>query len=217
MLFRSVRQYLLRGSDVIAACRIPSSAVALEALKPAHQNLSIYRLEVSDEASVAALAKALDGRSLDILINNAGIKGGDEQNLHGMNYAAWAETLAVNTIAPFRVTTALLRNLKLSKRPRVITLSSQMGALQRESSGWYAYRSSKAAVNKVMQGLACDLRQFGIIVCPVHPGWVRTDMGGSSADISVEESASGLIALLDRLTLKDSGRFYQWNGTVHPW
>ena len=77
--------------------------------------------------------------------------------------------------------------------------------------------ASKAAVNKVMQGLACDLRQFGIIVCPVHPGWVRTDMGGSSADISVEESASGLIALLDRLTLKDSGRFYQWNGTVHPW
>ncbi|MCL4165957.1 UNVERIFIED_CONTAM: hypothetical protein GTU68_005780, partial [Idotea baltica] len=114
--------------------------------------------------------------------------GGERQSLDDMDYTAWAEAFAINTMAPFRVTTTLLENLRQSKNPRVITLSSQMGSLSRKSKGSHAYRSSKAAVNKVMQVMSMELEADRIVVCPVHPGWVRTDMGGSKADISVEES-----------------------------
>jgi NAD(P)-dependent dehydrogenase (short-subunit alcohol dehydrogenase family) len=92
-----------------------------------------------------------------------------------------------------------------------------LGSLQRKGSGSYAYRSSKAAVNKVMQVLAQDLRSYGIVACPVHPGWVQTDMGGSQAELSVKESAISLIQLIDGLTLSHSGRFFKWNGEEHPW
>lgn len=125
-----------------------------------------------------------------------------------MDYAAWMRAFDVNTLAPFRVTTVFLPNLRRSTRPRVVALSSQMGSLHRESTGAFAYRSSKAALNKVMQVLSLELTPAGIVVCPVHPGWVRTAMGGAKADISVEESANGIVALIDSLTLDRSGRFW---------
>jgi NAD(P)-dependent dehydrogenase (short-subunit alcohol dehydrogenase family) len=134
-----------------------------------------------------------------------------------MDYARWLRTIEINTMAPFRLTTALRGNLRQSARPRVVTLSSQMGSLQRQGKGSVAYRSSKAAVNKVMQVLAIELREDGIVVCPVHPGWVRTDMGGPTADISVDDSARGLHAWIDSLAMEHSGRFWTWNGQEHPW
>jgi NAD(P)-dependent dehydrogenase (short-subunit alcohol dehydrogenase family) len=134
-----------------------------------------------------------------------------------MDYAEWLRTLEVNALAPFRLATALLPNLRLARRPRVVALSSQMGSLHRQSVGAFAYRSSKAALNKVMQVLALELSADGIVVCPVHPGWVRTDMGGASADISAPESAAGLAQLIDALTPAQSGRFWTWDGREHPW
>ena len=213
------RQYLKKQSRVIAACRIPNRAESLSDLKQSYPDtLRVYPLEVTDEGSVTSFADALRNETVDVLINNAGISGGERQDLREMDYSRWALTLAVNTIAPFRVSVALLDNLRRSKKPRLITLSSQLGSMLRATSaGYYAYRSSKAGLNKVMQGLAVDLRSENIIVCPVHPGWVQTDMGGARADLTVQESASGLIALIDRLELSDSGRFFQWNGEEHPW
>jgi len=131
-----------------------------------------------------------------------------------MDYAGWLEAFKVNTLGPYRVSTALVAHLSRSSNPRIVTLSSQMGSLSRQSTGSYGYRSSKAAVNKVMQVLALELRDKGIIVCPVHPGWVRTEMGGGEADISVEESAQGLVSLIDRLTMEHSGRFWTWSGPL---
>jgi NAD(P)-dependent dehydrogenase (short-subunit alcohol dehydrogenase family) len=211
------RQYLKSGSRVVATCRKPEKASELATLALQQHNLQINPLEVTAAASVQRLALSLANQCIDVLINNAGILGGEDQSIDSMDYDAWTETLAVNTIAPFRVSLALLANLRLSRRPRILALSSQMGSMQRASSGYYAYRSSKAALNKVMQGLAVDLRSDGIIVCPVHPGWVRTDMGGPQADITVEESAAGLIELINGLTIADSGHFFKWNNTEHPW
>jgi NAD(P)-dependent dehydrogenase (short-subunit alcohol dehydrogenase family) len=213
------RQYLKKKSRVIAACRTPNRAESLVPLKASFPDtLHVYPLEVTADDSVKSLADAIRNETIDVLINNAGISGGEKQDLREMDYSRWALTLAVNTIAPFRVSVALLDNLRRSKKPRLITLSSQLGSMLRATStGYYAYRSSKAAVNKVMQGLAVDLRSENIIVCPVHPGWVQTDMGGAKADLTVQESASGLIALIDRLELSDSGRFFNWNGEEHPW
>ena len=213
------RRFLQSGARVVAGCRHPDSADALRALASASGKLEIVQLDVGDAASVAALGNALKDQPVDVLINNAGIMGGEHQALKDMDYAAWLQTFEINTLAPFRMTATLLPNLKLAKRARVITVSSQMGAFAMGGMGVdrYAYCSSKAAVSRTMQIMAEELKADGIIVCPVHPGWVRTDMGGANAQISAEECAGGLFRLIENLTPAQSGRFWRWDGTEHPW
>ncbi len=144
--------------------------------------------------------------------------GGDKQDISNMDYAAWLHTFNVNTLGPFRLSTGLLANLRRASRPRIVTLSSQMGAFGLQmGTGSYAYRSSKSAVSKVMQVLAAELKGDNIIVCPVHPGWVQTDMGGTNASISASTSAEALCKLIDKLTMAQSGRFWNWNGEEHTW
>ncbi|MFT7221026.1 MAG: NAD(P)-dependent dehydrogenase (short-subunit alcohol dehydrogenase family) [Candidatus Azotimanducaceae bacterium] len=208
------RQYIEKGWRVLACCRNPSSAVALTALT---HDIDVLCLDVADLKSVEALAAALLHVKIDVLINNAGIMGGEASGYPEVDQDDWIKAFVVNTQAPFYLTNALVANLRFSSKPRVITVSSQMGALSRQGKGAYAYRSTKAAVNKVMQLLAQDLASRKVIVCPVHPGWVRTDMGGDDADISVEESASGIIGLTDGLTMEDSGKFFNWTGEQLEW
>lgn len=213
-----VQAFLQAGDHVIAACRAPDEATVLAALRKAGQSLEILPLEATDASSIGRFAAELRGRRLDVLINNAGVMGGPHQELHDMDYDAWLQTFEINTLAPFHLSVRLLDGLQRAPRPRIVTLSSQMGAFGRElGSGRYAYRSSKTAVSKVMQVLANELRPRGVIVCPVHPGWVKTDMGGASAEISAEESAAGLHRLIDGLTLEQSGRFWTWDGREHVW
>ena len=213
---RLVELYLKAGDQVVAGVRDPAAARELQQ-GSGGGDLEVCALDVRDGDSVRRLADALGVRPVDILINNAGVMGGDRQSLDDMDYDAWRDALEVNTLSPFRVTTALLPNLARSPQPKIITLTSQMGSLSRNSPGAFAYRSSKAAANKVMQVMALELKARGMIVCPMHPGWVRTDMGGPAAAISVEESARGLLEVIDRLGLEDSGRFWTWDGVEHPW
>jgi NAD(P)-dependent dehydrogenase (short-subunit alcohol dehydrogenase family) len=213
--FELTRLLIEDGRRVIATCRDPESASDLNALNAS--NLHIHQLEVTSTKSIEALKRALSRVQIDVLINNAGEIGSKRQRIDDMNIDAWRHTFDVNTIAPFQVSMALLDNLKLSLRPRIISVSSQMGALSRISSGALAYQSSKAALNKVMQVMAKDLESENIIVCSIHPGWVQTDMGGPSADISVNESAAGMISFFDNVTSEQSGRFWKWNGEEHAW
>ncbi len=177
--------------------------------------LSLVDLEVTDAKSIDALAKHLADTQLDILINNAGVLGAEDQSLNALDPQEWLKTFAVNTVAPLMVSRAVLKCMKNSANPRIMTISSDMGALHDEGMGMYAYRSSKAAVNKVMQVLALELKEKGITVCVVHPGWVKMDMGGEAADLTVEQSASGLVDLARNLTLKQSGTFLTWQGEVN--
>jgi NAD(P)-dependent dehydrogenase (short-subunit alcohol dehydrogenase family) len=211
------RNFLAAGKHVIAGCRDPQAAHELAALADSSA-LDIHRLDVADDNSVAEFCAQVGTDAVDVLINNAGIMGGDKQDISNMDYGAWLHTLNVNTLGPFRLSAALLQNLKRATRPRIVTLSSQMGAFGLQmGTGSYAYRSSKSAVSKVMQVLATELKGDGIIVCPVHPGWVQTDMGGARAEIPARECARGLGKLIDNLTMEQSGRFWNWNGTEHPW
>ena len=210
------KQYLQNGKRVIATCREPKSAESLLELDE-NKNLNVFQLEITDTNSIDHFSSLVKNDTIDVLINNAGIGGGDQQDIQKMDTEAWIKTFSTNTIAQFSLSVALLKNLKNSNRPRIISVSSQMGSLSRIGSGWYAYRSSKAALNKVMQVMGHDLEKEGIIFCPGHPGRVITDMGGPNAEITVQESASGLIGLINRLELKDSGRFWKWNGEKHPW
>jgi NAD(P)-dependent dehydrogenase (short-subunit alcohol dehydrogenase family) len=217
-----VRQYAAAGEAVHAGCRNPGEAKDLQALAARYAGVKIHALDVTDQASVDGLAFALKDIPVNLLINNAGVYGGTlgetPQDLEGMDYGMWADVFAINTMAPLRVIQAVLPNLKAAGRgAKIVTISSRMGAMSDARPGSYAYRSSKAAVNKIMQLVAMDLAQYGIIACPFHPGWVRTDMGGTGADISVEESVSGLRATIAGLTQKDSGRFWQWNGQTLDW
>jgi NAD(P)-dependent dehydrogenase (short-subunit alcohol dehydrogenase family) len=213
------KRNLQAGKRVIAGCRHPDTAEALRDLARAGGKLEIVQLDVGEATSVAALGKLLQGQVVDVLINNAGVMGGEHQSLKDMDSAAWLRTFEINTLAPFRLASTLLPNLKLSQRGRIVTVSSQMGAFSTQGMGVdrYAYCSSKTAVSRTMQIMAEELKADGIIVCPVHPGWVRTDMGGTNAEISVEECGGGLFRLVENLTIAQSGRFWRWDGTEHPW
>jgi NAD(P)-dependent dehydrogenase (short-subunit alcohol dehydrogenase family) len=203
-------QFAKSGWHVLAAARDASKIEATPNVEP-------VTLDVTDQTSVDALALTLKGRTIDVLLNNAGVYGGDHQTWNDMDFGAFAETLQVNTIAPLRVAQAFVPHLETSPAAKIITISSQMGALQMRGTGAYAYRASKAAVNKVMQVLAQDLAAKDITVALFHPGWVRTDMGGSNADISPEESAVGIFNTVLKLTLQDTGKFFAWNGKEHVW
>lgn len=209
------RQYAVRGDKVVATFRGTPSA-ALQSIAN-ESNLVMCELEVTDADSIATLAETLANETLDIVINNAGIIGPERQNFKTINADEWLATFAVNTIAPFMLSRALLDNLRHADNPRLITVSSSMGALNEPGVGMYAYRSSKAALNKVMQLLAVELNRFEITVCPIDPGWVKTDMGGPQAALAVEESVAGIIKVISSLSFSDSGKFFTWEGEVRTW
>jgi NAD(P)-dependent dehydrogenase (short-subunit alcohol dehydrogenase family) len=207
------RLALAQGHRVVATCREPSSAEALSALQGA---LEVHALDVTDELATQSLADRLKGVALDVLINNAGLMA-EHQDIGDMDYAAWTASFVVNAMAPWRIAVTFASHLDASSRPCIVTLTSQMGSLERAGSDRIAYRSSKAAANMAMRTLAIEWRSRGIIVCALHPGWVRTDMGGSEAALSPVESATGLLQVIDGLTMSDSGCFLDYRGTVVPW
>ncbi len=211
-----VKLYAQRGDTVLACCRDAAKAEALNAVPG---NVEVIEVQVSDGDSVASLANALGDRPVDILINNAGMAGPayDQQNVLAMDFEGWADTFAVNTMAPVRVMQALMANLKASNSAKVVTITSQMGALSLDMPVAYAYCTSKAALNKFMKMAALELGKEGISVCVIHPGWVQTDMGGPNADITPQESAQGIVSTIDGLNMETNGSFWKWNGEVHGW
>ena len=214
-----VADYLEKGDwHVHACCRQPEKADDLRELVTSHLgHITLHRLDVLDQAEVDKLADALKDLPIDLLINNAGIMGSEHQSRGDMDYDAWAETFAVNAMAPLRVTEALLPRLKAAEGAKIATISSQMGAICHKGTGQYAYRSSKAAVNKVMSILAQEVAADGLTCILLHPGWVQTDMGGAQADITPKQSARGIAATIDKATHKDNGSFFKWNGEPHGW
>lgn len=172
--------------------------------------------DVTDEAAIRAAAASLD-EPVDILINNSGVIGPARQSTTDMDYRGFALTLDINVLGPLRVTQAFLPHLQRSQQPRVLTVSSLMGSMSYAKSDRIAYRASKAAVNKVMQGLATDLAPQGIAVASLHPGWVKTDMGGQGADIEPQQSAAGILTIAEALTAEQTGRFWNWDGKQLEW
>ncbi len=209
------RIYAGQGDNVIACCREPENAEALKNIP----NVTIQKVSVGDADSVAAMANDLKGTPIDVLLNNAGTGGPAyaDQTVSEMDFEGWAETFNINTIAPVRVMHALKDNLALSDNPKIVTITSQMGALDLDMTVAYAYCTSKAALNKFMKMAAIQLADENMAVCVIHPGWVRTDMGGPRADISPEESAEGIIKVIAGLNADNSGSFWKWNGEVHAW
>ncbi|WFP50287.1 SDR family oxidoreductase [Methylomonas sp. EFPC3] len=213
------RQYAAAGCEVIAACRRPEQAAQLRALAGQYSNIEISALDVADLAQIEALAASLAGRKIDVLINNAGVYGDQSGRGFGkLDYQTWASTLAINVMAPVKLAECFLPHLQRSEKPLIASLSSLMGSMADNTSGGsILYRSSKAGLNAAMKSLAIDLRSSGVGVLILHPGWVRTDMGGPNGLIDVEESVSGMRRLIAGFELADSGRFVKYDGSALPW
>ncbi len=205
------RQYAADGWTVIGTARSPDRADELKAL-----DVEILKLDVTDEASIAALARSLDGRPVDMLINNAGIfpRVGEIDKVDSGDYT---RTLMVNTLGPVLVTQALMPNLRSSDMKRVINITSQLASIENNSGNYYGYRESKAALNMFTNTLARELGDEGFICLALHPGWVRTDMGGPSATLSPEESVTGMRTVIDGLTAADNGVYRSYTGDIVPW
>lgn len=216
-----VSQLLGRGDRVIAACRQPESATALQELaQGANDQLSIVQLDVTDEASVKA-ARAAVGEltdAIDLLINNAGILQSDGR-LEAFQPEVMRQTFNVNSVGPMLVASQFADLVKKGNDPQIINISSQLGSLQAVSPGWtlYSYNASKAALNMITRMQANELKSAGVTVVTAHPGWVQTDMGGPNAAVTPPDSAGGLLTLSDRLTMADSGEFFTWQGEKHVW
>lgn len=209
------RQYAADSWTVIATCRRPKEATALQQIDG---DVRIEPLDVTDFAGIERLGRRLERVPIDLLINNAGIYGPRVVPYDCIDYAAWAEVLRVNTMSCAKVSAVFSRNVAWSRRKQIVALSSSMGSIGGNTSGGaYIYRSSKAALNAVMHSLAIDLRPKEIIVCVVHPGWVRTDTGGSGGMLDPFESVAGMRQLFERLTLNDSGKFFNYDGAELPW
>ena len=209
------RQYAADGWRVFAACRDPAGARDLAAVEG---DVSAETLDVDDGLQVAALANKLSGQPIDVLINNAGIYGPKGVTRDTVVYDAWGQVFRTNAMSPLAVSAAFAANVAQGGQKKIITLSSIMGSIaENDSSGDFIYRSSKAAVNAVMKSLAGDLKSEGITVAVLHPGWVRTDMGGPDASIEAPESVTGMRAVIAGLKESDSGRFLNYDGTEIPW
>jgi NAD(P)-dependent dehydrogenase (short-subunit alcohol dehydrogenase family) len=211
-----VRQLLARGDEVDAAAREPKEAGELSALAGGDR-LRVHRLDHLDPDSIQALAEALGGAPVDLLVNNAGVYGGTLQHLPKIDLEDAVRTFRVNALGPLQVTLALLGNLKAA-RGKVIHVTSGMGSIAENKSGaFYAYRMSKAALNMMSRSLAVDLRGAGVASAVINPGWVKTDMGGPGAPTPVEESVRGMLREIDAFTIENTGAFLDWKGRPYPW
>lgn len=220
-----VTQYLAAGWQAIACCRRSSDALA--ALQ-AHYGaaLVIDEFVLGDTAELAAFAQRLGGRPLDVLINNAGTMGRGSFATKGLepfrfgtaDAQDWAEVFHLNVFVPMKLSELLVENVAASEMRRIVTLTSMLGSIATNTvGGLYAYRASKAAVNAMMRSMAIDLAGRGIIAIPLHPGWVKTDLGGQKAQLDAPAAVSGMREVIAGLTPEQSGCFMTYNGETMPW
>ena len=231
-----VRQYLARGDRVFAAARRPEASSALRELAAGNgrERLTLLALDVADAESIRAahekVRSAVDG--LDVLINNAGVytgaaRGGastsdaerrEAEKLGELTFEDGMDVLRVNAVAPVIIAQQFRDLLRAGERPCVVNISSGYGSVSSNNGGFpYHYSASKAALNMYMRSLAGDVKKDGIVCVLMDPGWVRTDMGGPDATLSVEQSVGGMVKVIDKLSDHDNGQFLTWDGGKQPW
>lgn len=216
-----VRQYARAGARVFAGCRAPDAAAELRALVEEEAlDVEPLALDVTDRAAIDAAVEYIGGDRdghLDVLINNAGLSPRGEE-FSNLDADAMLGVFHVNAVAPMIVAQRCRALLAAATQPRVVNVSSAMGSLAKKEYGrHYSYAASKAALNMLTRAAAHDLRDEGIVVVVLHPGWVQTDLGGGQATLSPRESVEGMIRVIAGLTPGHTSRFLTWTGDEHPW
>lgn len=206
------RQYAEAGWTVIGTARSPDRADELNAL-----DVEVLQLDVTVQQSIDALVGALDGRGIDMLINNAGIFPRVGQ-IDDISIDDYTRTLLVNTVGPVRITQALMPNLRGGDKKHIVNITSQLASIELNTSGnFYGYRESKTALNMFTRTLAQELGTEGFTCLTLHPGWVRTDMGGDQAPLSPQQSVTNMRAVIANMTVEDNGVYRSHTGDLVPW
>ena len=205
------RQYVAKGWKVIACARKP------EALKLLGGDVQSHKLEVTDYAAVTALANTLSGEAIDVLICNAGIAGREATVLGSIDPNVWRQTFEVNTLAPLMMAEAFVEHVARSQQKKLIAISSRLGSITHATNGRYAYRASKTALNMEWKGLSIDTAAKGLICVVMHPGCVQTDMGGSAAPLTIDQSVPAMVKVIDGLTPEQNGHFINYDGSEIAW
>lgn len=219
------RQYATAGWRVIAAGRSLSPELDQVARTP-ECRVEYHPLDVSDFDGIASLAARLADDAIDVLINNAGYfgqvpfspEGIAHQQFGSVDYADWERTLRINVLAPVRMAECFIEQVARSPRGVIVNLTSILGSTGLNTlGGLYGYRVSKAALNAATRSLAIDLRKRGVMAIALHPGWVKTDMGGAGAELETPESVRGMRSLIAELRPEQIGPVYAWDGQTLPW
>ena len=214
-----VKKFLKNNEKVICTTRNISKSKELILCKEKfNDNLEICELDLLDKDSPNILSNFLGNETIDLFINNAGVIGHSAQHFKSVSLNHWLEVLKVNLIAPLLITQSIIKNIEKSSERKIYFISSKVGSIEdNKSGGMYIYRSSKTALNQIVKSLSIDLKPLGISVISLHPGWVRTEMGGPNALISVEESVNGMVDVISNTSIINSGQFINYDGTRLPW
>src|SRR5689334_10153509 len=172
---------------------------------------------MTSRAQINALTKQLDGEPIDLLFCNAGISGRKGMALGSFDFDSWDDVLKVNLLGPAALVQALVDNVAASEHKVIALMSSRLGSIAESSGMTLPYSTSKAALNMLAKGLAAALATRRVVVVALSPGWVRTDMGGAGAPLSVQSSVAGLRKVVAGLKPGDSGRFLSYDGSAIPW
>lgn len=211
------KQYAQQGWRVIATCRQPDEAENLKKLQQEFA-LEILALDVTNEQQIAAIKQTLKNTAIDVLLLNAGIYGPVNAFLGNIHKQDLQELFLINTIAPLLLIQALAENVLVSQQKIVVAISSGYGSIgETRESGHYPYAISKAGLNMAIKTAAIELAAKSGIAVTLSPGWVRTDMGGPNAALSVAESVAHLSTIINKLTLADSGKFFSYTGREISW
>jgi NAD(P)-dependent dehydrogenase (short-subunit alcohol dehydrogenase family) len=206
------RQLSARGDDVIGTVRDPTRAAALAAT-----GATVETLDVSDGASARALSERFAGRPLDVLVNNAG-RGGAGAGIATLDCDLLRAYFDTNSLGPLRTTQALLGALRAGAGRKIVSLTSNLASIAaNHAGGLYGYRASKAALNMLNRSLAAELAGEGFTCVVVHPGWVKTDMGGPRAPLAPTDAVAALVRLIDGLGQAMNGRFLSYTGEPLSW
>ena len=213
-----VKHYLKNNEKVIATCRNKNSAKDLLELENTTSNLSLLELDVSKPNSIDEFTSKIADQPIDTFINNAGVFGPRNIEFGNFNAKEWLDVFNINTIAPLIITQKILKNLRLGKDKKLVFISSKVGSIEDNTEGgMYIYRTSKTALNQVIKSLSIDFKDENFITVALHPGWVQTNMGGPNALIDTKTSVKGMIKVIDNLTPKNTGKFYNYDGSSIPW
>ena len=213
-----VGQYLNEGNEVIATYRNENSSMDLIKMGNERSNLKLLQLDVSSNKSLNSFAENLGDSPIDIFINNAGVYGPRNSSFGNVDEENWIPAIKINAIAPILLTQLIIKNIRSGADKKLIFVTSKMGSIDdNKGGGAYVYRSSKTALNAVVKSLSVDLENEGIVVALIHPGWVKTDMGGPNALIDKDTSVRGMTEVISNLDISSTGNFYNYDGSIIPW
>ena len=225
--FEFAKQYLAKGWRVIATCRKPEAADDLITLQAQYPDLLIIdKLDVRDHTQIDLLAERYNNTRIDVLLNNAGISGGQIDQMFGrFNYETYSAVLETNTIGPLKMAEAFYPHVRDSRHKKIITVSSSEGSISnvfKRGGRLFFYRSSKSALNMVMVNLAYMLKDRGIVVAMVNPGATNTDFMASLAAMGfplrkTEVAVSDMMRNIDALSIENTGAYLNYNGKTVPW